>query len=287
MKSMIKAMVRWGMRVRVRGVIGGWGGEGDGGLGMLARALRGALDDRLSGEEQRWVDQIERLRAELDGCAEEISMTDYGAGGSEEARTEAEMEQGKVVMRKVGDLSRCASKPYFWALVLFKLVREFGPTVCLELGTFLGISGAYQGAALKLSGKGKLITLEGSESFAGRAEEHFGRLGLDNVNVVVGRFQDTLGAVLEREQPIDFAFIDGHHDEKATLGYFDRIEPYLSRKAVVVFDDISWSDGMKRAWAALEKHDRIRVSVNLREVGIGIVDDEIERKRSLDAPLIA
>jgi predicted O-methyltransferase YrrM len=86
------------------------------------------------------------------------------------------------------------------------------------LGTCLGISTSYLAAALKLNLAGSVVTLEGAETKARLAAQNFRELGLSNVCTIVGRFQDTLDDVLE---PIKFAFIDGHHEESATLAYFE------------------------------------------------------------------
>lgn len=164
-----------------------------------------------------------------------------------------------------------SSKSAFWARVLFSLVREFRPGTCLELGTNMGISAAYQATALKLTGVGKLTTLEGDEARARAARGHLRQLGLNNVEVVLGRFRDTLPAVLATCRTVDFAFIDGHHDELATREYFELIAVHLSSSALVVLDDISWSRGMRRAWAAIRRDPRVRVSVDLRVLGLCVV----------------
>jgi len=164
---------------------------------------------------------------------------------------------------------------------LFKFIREFRPSVCLELGTCLGISASYHAAALELNNHGKIVTLEGSESLASLARENFERLGLKRVTVVVGRFQDTLEEVLRRQAPIDFVFIDGHHDEHATLAYFEKIFPFLSEDAVLVLDDISWSNGMKRAWKTIVSNKRINISVDLFNVGVCIIASSLKEKQRL------
>ncbi len=196
------------------------------------------------------------------------------------------MYQGRVVTRTIGDVCQGASKPYLWSLLLFKLIREFRPATCLELGTCLGISTSFQAAALKLNRQGRIITLEGADALASLAKQHFQSLGLDNASVVSGRFQDTLDKVLSQHGPVDFAFIDGHHDEKATLAYFDQIFPSLSQRAVLVFDDISWSNGMKRAWRALETDQRVKISLDLTVLGICVTDSTLERKRNFKIPMV-
>jgi predicted O-methyltransferase YrrM len=140
----------------------------------------------------------------------------------------------------------------------------------LELGTALGISTAYQAAALALNRQGRILTLEGAGSLASLARENFGRLGLENIEIVVGPFQDTLQDVLDQNGAIDYVFIDGHHDERATLAYFRQICPHLTEGAILVFDDISWSAGMRRAWNTINRDRCLKACVDLIRVGICI-----------------
>jgi len=254
-------------------------------LKSLANAIIDSLGSSITPQEKLWVDRIELLRRELESSQTEILIVDYGAGSTGLNPTDEEMYQGRVVTRTIGDMCRDSSQPYFWSLLLFKLVREFRPSVCLELGTALGISASYQAAAAKLNQLGKIVTLEGSESLASLARQHFRRLGLDNISVIVGRFQDTLDKVLNEYVPIDYAFIDGHHDEKATLAYFQQVYPFLSERALLVFDDISWSSGMKRAWSAIETDKRVKISLDLLSHGICIIDSSIDTKQNFRIPI--
>ena len=121
---------------------------------------------------------------------------DYGAGLPEAGLGNHKTREGKVIIKTIGDVCRTASKTYMWSFLLLKLIREFRPLVCLELGTCLGISASYQAAALKLNESGRIVSLEGAEPLARLAEGYFLNLGLDNVDVVVGRFEHTLEKVL-------------------------------------------------------------------------------------------
>lgn len=236
----------------------------------LARAFDAVLKNSVSPQERVWVEKIESLRHRLESSPHEISITDYGAGSRHLALTAEEMYRGRVVTSTTGEVCRRGSKSYRWALLLFKLIRELKPSVCVELGTSLGISAAYQAAALELNRKGKIVSLEGAESLALLAKENLEQLGLARVIVVIGRFQDTLESVLREYAPIEFAFVDGHHVEHATLAYFEQIFPSLSENAVLVFDDIAWSEGMKRAWSTIMEDKRVGVCVDLVTVGICI-----------------
>lgn len=221
----------------------------------------------LSAEERRLLAQIEALRGQLLATDHPVTFTDYGAGSSTATLSEAEMAEGRPKTLTVADACG-ASKPRRWALLLFHLVREMRPAVCVELGTCVGISGAYQAAALRLNSGGRLITMEGAAPLAELATANFATLGLDNAQVVPGRFQETLDTVLVENAPVDFVFIDGHHDEQATLRYFEQIRPHLSPGAVLLFDDIAWSPGMARAWDTLATSPHVEVALSLGVVGL-------------------
>jgi predicted O-methyltransferase YrrM len=253
---------------------------------LLASAISAALNKSTSMEERKWINKIEALRNELNASSDEISMIDYGAGSPDLHLTADQMYQGRVLSTTIGKVCRTGSKQPPWAFLLFKLIREFKPLLCLELGTCLGISTAYLAAALELNQRGRITTLEGAESLASLAKKNFASLGLERVSVVIGRFQDKLPEVLRAQEHINFAFIDGHHDEHATLTYFEQILPHLAENAVVIFDDISWSEGMKRAWSKMVSHEKVQLSVDLQSMGICLVGCVQNDKKCYRIPLI-
>jgi predicted O-methyltransferase YrrM len=238
----------------------------------LADALHAVLEKAVSPEERRWIDRIESIRRELRASTRPLRFMDYGAGSPTDRRNAEEMYEGKEVTISVAEAC-AASKPPAWCLLLFELVRKLAPSRCLELGTNLGVSAAYLGAALQLNESGELVTLEGAKSKAELAVENLRRLGISRVDVVVGRFQDKLDEVLTPRNKVDFAFIDGHHDEHATVDYFRRIIPFSLGEAVFIFDDVAWSDGMRRAWKTISTDERIQFSIDLGSVGICVVGE--------------
>lgn len=251
----------------------------------IANAIGDVFNDKLSPEEKEWVNRIEDLRSVLSADLTEISFKDYGAGSPNLTRTEKEMYDGVVKTTTVSNVCK-SSKPRFWSLVLFKLIREFNPTTSIELGTCLGISAAYQAAAHKINNKGGITTMEGAVSLASLSEENLRELGLDNAVVDCGRFQDNLDRVLNENKPIDYAFIDGHHDEKATISYFQSFIPNLSIKAIIVFDDISWSNGMRQAWNKIIQDKNVKFWVDLNKMGICLIDNDMEKRPGFRIKLI-
>ena len=73
-----------------------------------------------------------------------------------------------------------------------KLVRKTQPDLAIELGTCIGISAAYQSAAMQLNGKGRLISIEGSETIAALAKKNIESLHLNNAEILCGTFKETL-----------------------------------------------------------------------------------------------
>lgn len=208
-------------------------------------------------------------------------MMDFGAGSPDSTRTAEEMQRGVAFEATIGDICQRSSKPAFWARMLFAVVLEYQPLRGIELGTCLAISAAYQSGALQLAGNGgTLHTLEGADSLAEQARHNLARLGIGNVTVVAGRFDQTLDGVLDELGRVDYAFIDGHHDQQATVAHFRQLMPVLAPEAVLVFDDISWSPGMQDAWRAISADPRVRVVVDLRAVGICVLGDAAAPKAS-------
>ena len=224
----------------------------------IGAALTAAALDGLRAEERRWIGDIETMRAELEAAREEVDVA-------------LPNSRGVVKMAEIGATCRLRSKKPAWGVFLLTLARTLAPGRCIELGTCLGISTSFLSAGMRLAGRGRLVTMEGATALAERSAKNLASLGLDNVEVVPGLFVDTLAPVLEAGGPVDLCFVDGHHQEAPTLAYFDRISEHLADPAVVVFDDISWSEGMVRAWVAIRADRRVRVAVDLGSVGVCVV----------------
>ncbi len=236
----------------------------------IGNAIHEALTNKLTSEEKDFIDQIEVRRKEFRKSNEEIPVIDYGAGSQTSQRSQEEMNSGVPSTAKVSNVCK-ASKPAEWALLLFKLVRQLKPSSAVELGSCVGISASYQAGAMKMNGNGNLRTLEGSPEIAKIAERTLADLNLTNTSVVAGPFHQTLLTVLENAQPIDYFFNDGHHDYTAVKTYFEQSLPFLSDEAIVILDDISWSDGMRKAWTEVKNHKSVVASIDLQKIGILVI----------------
>lgn len=172
------------------------------------------------------------------------------------------------------------------ALMLYCLIRRLKPRTVIELGTNVGISSAFIAAAIAEDGQqGELTTLDSSPYRQRLAREVHRNLGLDGIRYVAGLFTDTLSDSLGAMSPIDLAFIDGHHQYQPTLDYLEEILRAASPKALFVFDDIRWSDGMKQAWSELKADTRFGLVVDLYSVGICLRAPNESSRRYVFPPL--
>ena len=240
-------------------------------------------------KEQKWENDessilkiIDEIRDGYLASNETIKITDYGSGNPTSRRSNQQMHEGVIKKETVSEVCKRASTKNKWGQLIFKLIRDFKPENCLELGTCLGISGAYQVSALKLNGKGQFITVEGSPEIAKIADNGLKKLNYQGYKVNVGRFFDVLPKILSKNNLIDFVFIDGHHDKIATKKYYEFIYPYLNERSIVIFDDINWSDGMKEVWKIIhEEGEGIKTSFDFYKWGICFIDkNKKESERS-------
>ena len=251
----------------------------------IGQVIKESLANTLSPEENNWIDKIQSLKKKLESSTEPLLLTDFGARKIHDPKVyDHEIEFGRTITTTVGEKCKSGSELYFWVLILFKLIRKFKPVLCLELGTCMGMSASTQASALFLNGKGHLITMEGAEPLASIAKTNFQTLGL-NVDIVEGRFKDTLNDTLKKYGPVDYAFLDGHLDGLATMDYFKTIMPFCKNKTILIIDNISWSPSMKKTWKIIDADERIKITFNLRQLGICIIDNEIKEKQSYKIPL--
>ncbi|MGE4398756.1 MAG: O-methyltransferase [Campylobacterales bacterium] len=197
-----------------------------------------------------------------------IEFLDFGAGSPEDKRTEEEMAKGKTAQTTVGKLSGIGLKNE-WSEWIYTLIKERKPKVVLELGTCCGFSSITMALA---NSDTKVYTIEGAKEIAAVAGENIKKAGCENITQIVGRFADVLDKTLADIAPIDFAFIDGHHDKDATVKYYRQILPFMAKGSVMAFDDISWSEGMKEAWEMITAEAGADKCEHLGKIGICHID---------------
>lgn len=198
-------------------------------------------------------DAIEQRRKELLSSKVPVLSADPGAGSN---------------TRKAGTVGAIASRSLLspaWGRMLFRLVIHNKYKNMLELGTSLGISGAYLAAA---AADGKLTTIEGRPEIAKEAQKTFEKLRIKNSWSITGLFADCLNETLNKTGKLDLVYIDGDHRGEALKHYVQTILPFLADEAVVIIDDIRWSNSMWKAWKELRDCKDFEVSIDLLRMGL-------------------
>ncbi|MFG0247255.1 MAG: O-methyltransferase [Phycisphaeraceae bacterium JB051] len=222
---------------------------------LVARSISSILN-RPSQEAGYWKKRIELQRKSMLKNHGPLIDGSLGEGGL--------YDQNKTV----SDACK-VSKPPLAAMLLHALAYNLKPQNVLELGTNVGVSSAYIASALHINNQDSCVTtLDASAYRQQLAKQLHQSIGLQCVDYVHGLFTDTLTRTLAQLQTVDMAFIDGHHQYQPTLDYFEQILPYATPFTLFVFDDIRWSDGMKKAWLELREDQRFGLVVDLGMVGL-------------------
>jgi predicted O-methyltransferase YrrM len=207
--------------------------------------------------------KVEAIRDELRASGRTISYMDYGAGTPDMELTQEEMRNGRKVEKDLKEVCGWGMKGQ-WAEFMFGMTAYLKPKKVLELGTCCGFSSSYMALGSPMS---RIITIEGAPEICSVAGEVHARLGIDNITRVTGRFTDVLDDILKEHGHFDAVFIDGHHAYEPTVAYFKKIAPY-SDGAYMIFDDISWSDGMKKAWDDIVASPETADSADMGKAGV-------------------
>ena len=248
------------------------------GLGDRAEMLRDVVALHLDEHEHKAEAFIDKLRDELIASHEVIQMEDFGAG----TRGSVLSSESKPNERGISEIYRRAAASPAWGRFMFRLVRALKPSTVLELGTNLGVSALHIVAALDLNGgEGSLTTIEGDPTLSEIARENLAKLTrTSRATVQTGRFDDVLPTCLEEHGPYDLVFIDGHHEEAATLRYFEMIKPHLAPGACVAFDDIEPFRPVRKAWKRIIADEPNSGAVDLLGIGLWFAPVDVADKES-------
>jgi predicted O-methyltransferase YrrM len=182
-----------------------------------------------------------------------VQVNDLGQGSRKSENNErsiSEMVKVQSISRKYGRL-------------LSRIVQHYQLDNCLELGTSLGFGTAYLSQNAK-----KVVTIEGCENTQIQAKKIWGDIPKAKNQYVLGDFSTALPKVLGQMEKVDLAYIDGNHGYEPTLKYFEMILEKAHNNTFIVFDDINWSLGMRKAWDEIVASNKINLSMELFRMGI-------------------
>jgi len=215
------------------------------------------LDTRYK-EEYR---DIESLKWHLMRDNTTIEVVDFGAGGH------------RTYSKQISAIAKNSAIGKRHGRLLYRLSKRFQPQYVLELGTSLGIGTAYLA-----KGAGKVVSVEGSPETAVVAAKNLQELGINNVEIVVGNFDETLPAIISTLPRLDLVFFDGNHAKEPTLRYFELCLQKAHNNTVFIFHDIHWSAGMEEAWSIIQQHNAVNATADLHFSGLVFFRDELTKQ---------
>ncbi|HCP82576.1 MAG TPA: class I SAM-dependent methyltransferase [Octadecabacter sp.] len=151
------------------------------------------------------------------------------------------------------------------------LVQQRKPETVVEFGTAFGVSGMYWLHGIEAVGHGHLMTYEPNTDWAGFASENLASMS-DRFTLTNGTFEENAARTL-KEGTVGIAFIDAIHTSEFVNAQYKILRPYLAENAIVLFDDIHFSDEMRACWEDdIVKRPEIKASAQLgTRVGIALV----------------
>jgi predicted O-methyltransferase YrrM len=196
---------------------------------------------------------LRKYQASLISNKQTLEIEDFGSGS----------KKFESNFRKVSAIAKTSGSNLNKAFLLYRLVKYLDAKKVLELGTALGMGTAALAVANNAS---KVVSVEGSKQLADFSQKKLADFHINNVEIVNQRFSKALTNL--KNYQWDLIFIDGHHDQIATINYFETLLSSAHNNTVMIFDDIYWSEGMLKAWKTIINHPKVTVSVDTFYFGI-------------------
>lgn len=180
-----------------------------------------------------------------------IQVTDFGAGS----------RVFKSNNRQVSAIAKNAGISVKRARLLFRLVQYLQPEKILEIGTSLGLATTALANGSKTA---HITSLEGCLETLQVAKHYC--LSPDTITFVNTEFTSYLPTLVSNQY--DLIYFDGNHSKEATLLYFDTLLSTITNTSVWIFDDIHWSTDMEEAWAIIQQHPQVTVTIDTYQWGL-------------------
>ncbi len=194
-----------------------------------------------------------------------LKINDFGAGSRRLRKS----------LRPVKHIAKYSSTSVKYGKLLYNTVEYLKPVTILEFGTGLGIGSIFMASA---DPGASVISLEGAMQLAQEAHKNCELLGLSNIKITLGTFNESLPKILQSNKRFDLIFIDGNHTGNATIEYFENCLPHLNIPGTFIVDDIRWSQDMLSAWNKIIKHENVSVSVDLFQMGLVFINPALTKQ---------
>lgn len=145
------------------------------------------------------------------------------------------------------DVISGVSSPSVGVRFLHAAVLKYRPSTVLEVGSAFGVASMYLASGQKGVTNPRFLGIELDPWRRDIAQSFLDRMGYEWGRIFCGTLEDAIEKGTLPDQ-IDFCFIDAEHTKKACISYWELLSPRIAPGAVVVFDDIFWSEDMTEFW---------------------------------------
>lgn len=244
----------------------------------LRKAAELVLLKNMTDDEKRFGLLVETFRAEI---AQLGSNEKYQSFPSPKKESSLFDQEGKIIPGQV-TLSDAAAHartgtPIFGGIELRRLTEGLGGGSVLELGTNTGLSGCYFLSVPNVH----LTTIEGSADLCKIAHRNLARIS-NQFEILNELFDDAVKRLRDEGRKFDMAFLDGQHEEKATVYYAELLCSVMKPGGALIFDDLYWSAGMHRAWETIRTWPQFSVTLDLSNRGVCIYDPDASERKYFD-----
>ncbi len=232
-------------------------------LHKVVAAIHTVKNANFNDEDSRAFQNCEKYRTEL---LQDKTLISYEIFGSDKTA-------------RVKDICKNAASSKKWCEFLYFLSKKTEPSLLLEIGTNLGISGCYVLESIQNNAKARFITMEGLSRLCEISANQFASIAPPSkYEIREGLFDSTFPQLLKEDVLFDLLFIDGNHKKEPTIAYFKALKEKIKSPAIFVFDDINWSREMKEAWKLIQNDGDVNFAIDLYKQGIAIIDKKETEK---------
>lgn len=201
----------------------------------------------------------------------------------DEYRLELSANNNKINFKEIGnnnilsvsEIAIKAASTKKWTAFFYHLAKTEKIKNVLEIGTNLGVSGQYFLKAIEKKINSIFFTLEGIKNLCNIATDRFNLISDNNrFRVIHGLYDEKLLELNKLNIKFDLVFIDGNHQFEATIKYYELLKNQFAQNAIVIFDDIHWSNDMTDAWKRIIRDDCVYLSIDFYKLGIIIYNKQ-------------
>jgi len=182
-----------------------------------------------------------------------------------EAQRKKLLHDVKNSSNKVLQIAKSTLKPPHLAQLIYRLAANQELNHIIEVNTGFGITTIYLSKAKPAA---DILTIESNAEVAEIAHQNFIDLGLKNIELQVGNFNELLPKAIDEIEILDLLYVNGRQNKNTVLNYFNWSLRKVHDNSFLIVDDIYGDQDMKDAWTAIKNHPQVTVTIDLFWLGL-------------------